>query len=161
MRISEADNAAQYWPNLGSQQSAIAIGPVSPFASVKGFSRNLAHYRPHTKPILTFTMASSSESRKVRVRTMDQHISETFLGPLLCRKQVFVARIWAKIGCQVHTGVIIPEMARYWQPIFGKKFADARPVLDRILLCTWVVKGVEHSDGHVLWVIFVNLLLTK
>ena len=35
MRISEADSAAQYWPNLGSQQSAIVIVPVSPLASVK------------------------------------------------------------------------------------------------------------------------------
>ena len=32
---AEADNTAQYWSNLGSQQSIIVIGPVSPFASVK------------------------------------------------------------------------------------------------------------------------------
>ena len=35
------------------------------------FSRNLAQYRPYTKPIVTFTMACSSESRKTRVRYMD------------------------------------------------------------------------------------------
>ena len=35
VRIAESDNTAQYWPNLGSQESAIVIGPVSPFASVK------------------------------------------------------------------------------------------------------------------------------
>ena len=35
VRIAEGDNTAQYWPNLGNQQSAIVIGPVSPFASVK------------------------------------------------------------------------------------------------------------------------------
>ena len=35
MQIAEADNTAQYWPNLGSQQLAIVIGLVSPFASVK------------------------------------------------------------------------------------------------------------------------------
>ena len=35
MRIAEAGNTAQYWPNLGSQQPAIVIGSVSPFASVK------------------------------------------------------------------------------------------------------------------------------
>ena len=35
VRIAEADNTAQYWPNLGSQESAIVIGPVSPIASVK------------------------------------------------------------------------------------------------------------------------------
>ena len=26
MRIAEGDNTAQYWPNLGSQESAIFIG---------------------------------------------------------------------------------------------------------------------------------------
>ena len=35
MRIAEGDNTAQYWSNLGSQESAIVIGPVSLFASVK------------------------------------------------------------------------------------------------------------------------------
>ena len=35
VRITEADNTAQYWPNLGSQESAIVIGPLSLFASVK------------------------------------------------------------------------------------------------------------------------------
>ena len=35
VRIAEADNTAQYWCNLGSQQSAIVIGPASPFATVK------------------------------------------------------------------------------------------------------------------------------
>ena len=31
-RIAKANNTAQYWPNLGSQESAIVIRPVSPFA---------------------------------------------------------------------------------------------------------------------------------
>ena len=35
VRIAAVDNTAQYWPNLGSQHSAIVIGLVSPFASVK------------------------------------------------------------------------------------------------------------------------------
>ena len=35
VRIAERDNTAQYWPILGSQESAIVIGPVSLFASVK------------------------------------------------------------------------------------------------------------------------------
>ena len=35
LRIAEADNTVQYWRNLGIQQSAIVIGPVSPFALVK------------------------------------------------------------------------------------------------------------------------------
>ena len=35
LRIAEADNMLQYWPNLGIQQLAIVIKPVSPFALVK------------------------------------------------------------------------------------------------------------------------------
>ena len=35
------------------------------------FSRNLAQFRPNTKPIVIFTMASSSESRRVRVGLMN------------------------------------------------------------------------------------------
>ena len=83
VRIAEADNTAQYWPNIGSQESAIVIEPVS--LSSAGpmtvafvdclnwptFSRNLAQYRPYTNPIDTFTMASSSESRRARVRPMN------------------------------------------------------------------------------------------
>ena len=35
VRIAEGDNTAQYWPNLGSQESTIVNGLVSLFASVK------------------------------------------------------------------------------------------------------------------------------
>ena len=35
------------------------------------FSRNLAQYRLYTKPIVIFTMASSSQSRRARVGPMD------------------------------------------------------------------------------------------
>ena len=35
MRIAEGDKTAHYWLNLGIQESAIVIGPVSLFASVK------------------------------------------------------------------------------------------------------------------------------
>ena len=35
VRIAEAENTAKYWTNLGSQESVIVIGPVSPFASVE------------------------------------------------------------------------------------------------------------------------------
>ena len=45
---------------------------------------------------------------------------------------VLAARVWARIGRQGQTGVIIPETAQYWQPIFGKIFADAGPVLGHI-----------------------------
>ena len=83
---ANCNNMAQYWLNLGSQQSAIVIGPVSPFASVKCWAeddglfrlfewtdlqRNLAQYWPYTKPVVTFTMASSSESKRTRIRPMD------------------------------------------------------------------------------------------
>ena len=40
VRINEADNTVQYWPNPGSQESAIVIGLVSPFASVKGWAND-------------------------------------------------------------------------------------------------------------------------
>ena len=73
----------------------------------------------YTKPIVIFTMASSSENRRARVRPMDG----TLLGyvSLLPRQ-----RVWARIGRQVNTGVIIPATARYWQPIFGKFLAILR-----------------------------------
>ena len=35
VRIAEGNNTAQYWPNLGSQESDIVIAPVSLFTSVK------------------------------------------------------------------------------------------------------------------------------
>ena len=38
VRIAEGDNTAQYWPNIGSQESAIVIRPGSLFASVKCWS---------------------------------------------------------------------------------------------------------------------------
>ena len=52
------------------------------------------------------------------------------LGP--CRKQVLAARVWARIGRQMHTGVIIPATARYWKPIFGNIFTNSGTVLGRI-----------------------------
>ena len=41
------------------------------FLNFPTFSRNLAQYRPYSKPIVIFTMASSSESRRARVGLMD------------------------------------------------------------------------------------------
>ena len=46
---------------------------------------------------------------------------------------------WARIGRQVHTGIIIPTTARHWQPIFGNIFSDAGPVLGRIQSRCWEV----------------------
>ena len=156
VRIAEGNNTAQHWPNLGSEKSATVIGPESLFASVKcwadddgffdslnllTFSRNLAQYRPYTKPIVISTMASSSESRRARVGlgryitgpcvtfTTAKHSGSEktrvwhSIGPLLCRKQVLAVRVWARIDRQVYTGVIIPAMTQYWQPNFGKFLA--------------------------------------
>ena len=39
--------------------------------NLPAFSRNLAQYRPCTTSIVTFTMSSSFESRRARVRPMD------------------------------------------------------------------------------------------
>ena len=54
------------------------------------FSWNLTQYRPYTKPIVIFTMASSSESRRTRVGLMDG----TLLGhmSLLPRKTILEVR---------------------------------------------------------------------
>ena len=43
------------------------------YLNLQILSRNLAQYRPYTKPIATFTMASSSESRRARFRPMAEH----------------------------------------------------------------------------------------
>ena len=97
------------------------------------FSWNVAQYQPYIKPIVTYTMASSSESRRARVRPMDS----TLLGhvSLLPRQTILKVRkpefgsalarcysenkcwrpFWARIGRQVHTGVVFPATARYWQ----------------------------------------------
>ena len=130
VRVDEGDNTAQYWPNPGSQESAIVIGPVSPFASVKCWADDdsffrlfkltdllpkMAQYWPYTKPIVTFTMTIHSGSEKTWVWHS--------IGPFLCQKQVLAARVWPRIGRQVHTGVIIPATGWYWQPIFGKCLA--------------------------------------
>ena len=116
------------WRRLHRSSAGLTTAALVDCLNLPTFGRNLALYRPYTKPIVTFTMASSSKSRKARVQPMNG----TLLGPLLCRKQVLATRVCARIGCQMHTEVIIPETAQYWQPIFGKNFADAGPVLGRI-----------------------------
>ena len=45
VRIAEGDNTAQYWPNLDSRESAIVIGPVSLFASVKCWADDSGLFR--------------------------------------------------------------------------------------------------------------------
>ena len=96
------------------------------------FSRNSAQYRPYTKPIVTFTMASSSESRRAKVGLIDGtllgHVSllrrQTILevrkpaygtaSSRCCAEKKVVARVWARIGRQVHTVVIILARTWYW-----------------------------------------------
>ena len=70
------------------------------------FRRNLAQYWPCTKPIVTFTMASGSESRRARVRLMDG----TLLGQHFCR-------CWASVGpyLTLHLGCVKSlGFCEYW-----------------------------------------------
>ena len=91
VRIAEADNMALYWPNLGSQQSAIVIGPVSPFASVKcqaddsGLCRlfKFTDLQPKLGPVSAlyqtdchFNYEIQFRNRRSRVQPMD----DTLLG---------------------------------------------------------------------------------
>ena len=81
------------------------------------FSRNLTQYRPYTKPIVIFTLASSFESRRARVGLMDGtllfHVSLLPRQTILeVRKPEFgtaLARCCAKNNC--------------WRPEFGPEFA--------------------------------------
>ena len=81
------------------------------------FSRNLAQYRPYTKPIVIFTMASSSESKKARFGLMDG----TLLGHVsfLPRQTILEVRI----------PEFSPALAcccaenKCWRPEFGPEMA--------------------------------------
>ena len=77
------------------------------------FNRNLAQCRPYTKPIVTFTMASSSESRRARVWPMDG----TLLGQVsLLRRQTILEVRKPKFGrAQVRFCV----KNKCWRPEFG------------------------------------------
>ena len=81
------------------------------------FSRNLAQYRPYTKPIVTFTMTSNSKSRSTRARPMDG----TLLGhvPLLPRQTILELRKLefgtASVRCCTEN--------KCWQPKFGPELA--------------------------------------
>ena len=76
-------------------------------------SRNLAQYRPYTKPIVIFTMASSSESRRARVGLMDG----TLLGhvSLLPRQTILKVR-------KPEFGTALARCCaenKCWEPEFG------------------------------------------
>ena len=87
MRIAEGDNtAAKSRPLLLGQCHCLHRWSAEPTTAaffdclnLPTFSRNLAQYRPYTKPIVIFTMSSSSESRRARVGLMDG----TLLGHVL------------------------------------------------------------------------------
>ena len=63
VRIAEGDNTAQYWANLGSQESAIVIGSVSLFAPVKCWADDGGLFRlfkftdlqPKLRPVKVYT----------------------------------------------------------------------------------------------------------
>ena len=64
--------------------------------------RNLAQYRPYTKPIVTFTMSSGCENERAKVRPMD----DTLLGHVLllprqtipCGKMSWHSIVWSGPG---------------------------------------------------------------
>ena len=82
------------------------------------FSRNLAQYRSYTKPIVTFTMASSSESRRARLWSMDgtllRHVS------LLPRLNILEVK-------KPESGTASARFCaenKCWGPEFGPELAD-------------------------------------
>ena len=81
------------------------------------FSRNLAQYRPYAKPIVIFTMASSSESRRARVGLKDG----TLLGhvSLLPRQTILEVRkpeFGTALACCCAEN-------KCWRPEFGPALA--------------------------------------
>ena len=79
------------------------------------FSRNLAQYRPYTEPIVTFTMASSSESRRARVRPMDGTLLRNV--SLLPRKTILEVR-------KPEFGIALARFCaenKCWRPEFGSE----------------------------------------
>ena len=105
--------------------------------NLPSFSRDLAQYRPYTKPIVIFTMASSSESRRARVGLMDgtllghvshlprQNILEVrklefgtalarCCGENKCRQPEFGPKLAAKC---------IPELLFQQRPDIGSRFS--------------------------------------
>ena len=87
------------------------------YSNLPTFSRNLAQYRPYTKPIDTFTMASNSENRRVRVQLMDG----TLLGHVsfLPRQTILKVRKpefgTALVSCCAEN--------KCWRPEFGPELA--------------------------------------
>ena len=81
------------------------------------FSRNLAHYRPYTNPIIIFTMASSSESRRSRVGLMDS----TLLGHVSLLPRQTIPEL-----SKLEFGTALARCCtenKCWQPEFGPELA--------------------------------------
>ena len=81
------------------------------------FSRNLAQYRPYTKPIVTFTMSSGCENERAKVRPMD----DTLLGhvSLLPRQTILEVR-------KPEFGTALARCCaenKCWRPEFGPALA--------------------------------------
>ena len=98
-----------------------SVGPTTAayvdFSNSRTFSRNLAQYRPYTKPIVTFTMSSSSENKRVRVRPMDG----TLLGhvSLLPQKTILEVR-------KSEFGTALARCCaenKCWRPEYGPELA--------------------------------------
>ena len=68
------------------------------------FIRNLAQYRPYTNPIFTFTMASTSESRRARVRPM----GGTLLGHVSLLPRQNIVGVRSQSSAQ-HRPVAVPK----------------------------------------------------
>ena len=120
-------SAAKSWPLLLSQCHCLHRSSAGPTTAaffdclnLPTFSRNLIQYRPYTKPIFIFTMASSSESRRVRVGLMDC----TLLGhvSLLPRQTILEVR---KPEFGTALARCCAENTR-WRPEFGPAMAAKR-----------------------------------
>ena len=101
-----------HWSSAGPTSAAFFDYLNSPT-----FSQNLAQYRPYTKPIVIFTMASSSESRRARVGLMDG----TLLGhvSLLPRQTILQVR-------KPEFGTVLARCCaknKYWRPEIGPELA--------------------------------------
>ena len=131
-QITEADNTAQYWLNFGSQQSAIVIGPVSSFASVKDWADdgglwrlfNFNDLRPKLGPVSAlyhtdyhFYYGIQLRKQKSRVWPMDG----TLLGHvlLLPRQTILAVR---KPEFDTASARCCVEI-KCWRPEFGPELA--------------------------------------
>ena len=129
-----------HWSSAGPTSAAFFDYLNSPT-----FSRNLAQYRHYTKPIVIFTMASSSESRRARVGLMD--------GTLLLPRQTILEVRKPEFGtalarCVSKTSAGGQSLGQNWPPSDYRSyhssngsilaadlrqiFVDAGPVLSRI-----------------------------